>query len=235
MILDKKPKITLLLVTVLLLNYVETAVEAWLKDKYQVGVKTGRLITVAFQQFESYYSFNNHDATNLLAVYGYSVAYFFFLPVLGLMVAITLARRKTIIPFRAFAIAVALDYLISLPFFIFFPVPERWTNPESGAILLSDEWSSKLIEVIRPISGLDNSFPSFHVSLSVVIVLICFFFKVRFRTTSLILAILVILSTFILGIHWGPDILAGIAVGTLSVLLARRLTPVAGNTQLQNA
>jgi len=43
-------------------------------------------------------------------------------------------------------------------------VPERWAYPESHAVLLSDLWSTRLIETIRPISGLDNCFPSFHIS-----------------------------------------------------------------------
>ncbi len=235
MILDKKAKITLLLVMVFLLNYAETGTETWLRSKYGMGAKSGHLITVAFQQFENNYTFDNHDATSLLAVYGYSISYFFVLPVLGLLVTLSLAMRKTLSAFRVFGMAIALDYLLSLPFFLFFPVPERWTNPESGAILLSDEWSSELIKAIRPISGLDNSFPSFHVSLTVVIVLICYLFKVRFRTTALVSGSTIILSTFILGIHWAPDILAGLALGALSVFLARRLDPSTFVSELRRA
>jgi membrane-associated phospholipid phosphatase len=188
---------------------------------------------VAFQQFEYNLSFENHDATSWVAVYGYSIAYFFFLPVLGLLVTGCLARRKNIVALRALSLAVAIDYLVSLPFFIFFPVPERWTSPDSAAILLSDEWSSKLIEAIRPLSGLDNSFPSFHVSLTVVIVLICFVFEFRYRTTAAVLGSLVVISTFILGIHWLPDIIAGFAVGTLSVFLAAALASRAEKRNLQ--
>ncbi|OLE52160.1 MAG: hypothetical protein AUG51_19590 [Acidobacteria bacterium 13_1_20CM_3_53_8] len=224
--LYKKTGLTLLLVAVLLFNVAETFAEQYLKTGY--GLKWGHMITVAFQQVENNYTFENHDATNFLAVYGYSVSYFFLLPLLGVLVAFSLARRKEISPYRAFALAVAFDYALSLPFFLFFPVPERWTSAESGAILLSDKWSSKLIWMIRPISGLDNSFPSFHVSLTVVIILICYIFKIRFRTTVLALGITVILSTFILGIHWTPDILAGLAVGALGVGLALRLDRTLG-------
>jgi membrane-associated phospholipid phosphatase len=233
MILDKKAKVTLLLVMVFLVNYMETGIETWLMSKYGIGAKSGHLITVAFQQFENNYTFDNHDATSLLAVYGYSISYFFVLPVLGLLVAVSLAITKTLSSFRVFGMAVCLDYLLSLSFFLFFPVPERWTNPDSGAILLSDEWSSELIKAIRPISGLDNSFPSFHVSLTVVIILTCFLFKIRFRTTALVLGSTIILSTFILGIHWAPDILAGLALGVLSVFLARRLDPSTSASELQ--
>ena len=47
-------------------------------------------------------------------------------------------------------------------------------------------------------------------------------FKVRLRLTVLFLGLTVLLSTFVLGIHWIPDIVAGGAVGTLGVVLARR-------------
>jgi membrane-associated phospholipid phosphatase len=91
-------------------------------------------------------------------------------------------------------------------------------------MLLSDLWSSRLIDAIRPISALNNSFPSTHVSLTVVVIAVCWLFQVRLRNTVTALGITVILATFLLGIHWLADILAGIAVGILSVAIARRLT-----------
>ena len=112
---------------------------------------------------------------------------------------------------------------MSLPFFVFFPIPERWAYPDSGAILLSDLWSAGLIEALRPMSGLDNCFPSFHVSMSVVIVAVALLAGVRFRNAVAALALTVVIATFGLGIHWLPDIVAGLAVGALSVALALRL------------
>src|SRR5882762_2340843 len=104
------------------------------------------------------------------------------------------------------------------------PVPERWAYPDSGAMLLSDRWSSTLIELLRPISGLDNCFPSTHVSFTIVIVLVGYLSRVRLRHTTTALGATIVLSTFVLGIHWIPDIVAGVAVGALSVGLARRMT-----------
>ena len=40
-----------------------------------------------------------------------------------------------------------------------------------------------------------------------------------------VFGIAIILSTLALGIHWVPDMLAGVAVACLSVALARRMTP----------
>ena len=103
---------------------------------------------------------------------------------------------------------------------------ERWTNADSGAMLLSDRWSSKLIEYVRPVSGLDNCFPSSHVSLTVIIILACYLFQVRFRTPILALGLTIILSTLVLGIHWLPDVIAGAAVGLLSVAVAVKLDKI---------
>jgi membrane-associated phospholipid phosphatase len=157
-------------------------------------------------------------------MYAYSVSYFAFLPILGVAVLVALARRREIAPMRVLCLAVAFDYLVSLPWFLLFPVPERWAYPESSAMLLSDLWSSRLIDAIRPISALNNSFPSTHVSLTVVVIAVCWLFHVRLRNAVTALGITVILATFLLGIHWLADILAGVAAGGLSVAIARRLT-----------
>jgi membrane-associated phospholipid phosphatase len=212
-----------LLALVFVVNYLETTIETWLKSNYQLGAHWATGFTLAAQQFERNYSFEGHDLTSSLAVYGYSIAYYFMFPLLGIAVAWALAKRPDIKPLRVLTFAVVIDYLISLPFFLFFPVMERWTNAESGAMLLSDRWSSKLIEYVRPLSGLDNCFPSSHVSIMVLIIVVCFLFNVRFRTPVLALGLAVIISTFVLGIHWLPDVIAGAAVGGLSVALALRL------------
>ena len=87
--------------------------------------------------------------------------------------------------------------------------------------MLSDLWAPKLIELFRPISGLDNCFPSFHVSLTVVIVTLAFLYRLRFRWVALWIGALIVLSTAVLGIHWMTDIVAGLATGALAVALAR--------------
>ena len=124
------------------------------------------------------------------------------------------------------------DYLVSLPWFLLFPVPERWAYPESNAILLSDLWSSNLILAIRPLSALNNCFPSTHVSLTVIIITVCWLFQVRLRNTITALGLTVILATFVLGIHWLADIVAGVAVGIISVAIAWRCTDTSERREL---
>lgn len=223
-VLTRRRGLALLLGVAFLVNWAETTAEGWINAQFADLMSQFRHQTAfAVHWLEGTFSFAYHDVTNSIALYGYSTAYFFVFPALLVAVAVALGRRKDISPFRVYSLAILVDYLVSLPFFIFFPVPERWAYSESGAMLLSDRWSSTLIEAVRPISGLDNCFPSFHVSLSVVVVLVSFVYRLRFRWTVAALATTVILSTFVLGIHWVADIVAGIAVGAFGVFTAQRL------------
>jgi membrane-associated phospholipid phosphatase len=218
--------LTLLLVVVFLVNLGETAAEEHLGAGAGTVSKTGYAFANAMEALESKLSlgrFENHDATDRISIYGYSFSYFFLFPVLCLAVLGALLMREDISGYRVLCLSVAIDYTVSLFFFIFMPVPERWAYPDSGALLLSDLWTSKLIGWIRPISAMDNCFPSTHTSLTVILILVCYYYQVRFRITVLGLGIIVILATYVLGIHWVPDILAGIAVAWLSVEASRGL------------
>ncbi len=209
-----------LLAALFAVNYLETQMESWILG----GVpELGYRVAHAFQQIEGGRLFLGHEASHELAVYGYSLSYFVLFPLLALGLAVVFTLRRDDRPMRLLARALAIDYAVTLPFYLFFPVPERWAYPGSGAMLLSDRWSSALIEGLRPISGLDNCFPSFHVSMSVVLIGLAILTRVRLRAAFAALGTTVILATFVLGIHWLPDIVAGVAVGVLSVALALRL------------
>jgi len=213
----------LILAAVFVVNFVETTIETAVRHHWGAGSELGFQLARAAHWFEGGITLAGWDGASPLVVYGYSIAYFFVLLALVVVIGWALARRPTPRPFRIFAVAVAVDYAISLPFFLFFPVPERWAWPDSGAILLSDLWAPQLIEIFRPFSGLDNCFPSFHVSLTVVVVGLAFVERLRFRWVALWLGLLVILSTAVLGIHWLTDIAAGLATGVLAVAVALRL------------
>jgi membrane-associated phospholipid phosphatase len=222
-LLTTRTGLSIIVGLVFLLNFLETFIEARLQSPAVTGLRLSDEVARGMQWLERGLSFAQHDATGALAVYLNSISYFFVLPLLGLGVGYALLRRAQISAFRVFCLAVTVVYAISLPFFMFFPVPERWSYPESEATLLSDLWTPTLIESVRPISGLDNCFPSFHASLVVVIILCGYLFRVRLRNTVLFLGLTVLLATVTLGIHWIPDVIAGVAVGVLGVLVARRL------------
>lgn len=210
---------TAILVAVFATNYVETAIE----DRLLPFQEESAQAAYTLQAMEGSDFFANHELSSAVSVYGYSVAYFFLMVLLALGIVLGLILREDGWEYRWLSLAIGIDYLISLPFFLFFPVPERWTHAETGAILLSDRWSSALIETLRPISGLDNCFPSTHTSFTVIIALIWYQANLPGKHLVLVFSAMIILSTFVLGIHWLPDIAAGLAVGVLSVQLARRL------------
>lgn len=219
-----KPRLIALVLFVFLVNLGET----WMESSSNTGSPISAADhkgAFAVQQFEpEFINFEFHDKTARWAMFAYSFSYFVLFPVLGLSVIVALARREELGPFRVICLAIAVDYFISLPIFLLFPVPERWAYPESHAILLSDQWSSALINSIRPMSALNNSFPSTHVSLTVIIITVCWLFNVRLRISATALGLTVVLATFVLGIHWLADIIAGVVVGLLSVGIAWRWT-----------
>jgi membrane-associated phospholipid phosphatase len=216
-ILSTKIGLSLLMVGLFMFNLIETYLENTRKSTNIF--ERGYGIADAFHGLEGHFSFNYPEIINYWTVAGYSFSYFLLLPIMLLGTAAAFALRPSITPFRVFTLAITINYALSLPFFIFFPVPERWAFPDANAILLSDLLSIYLIEFIRPISGLDNCFPSIHTSFTIIIIFACYHFNTRFSKSILFLGITVLLSTLILGIHWMADIMAGIAVGVLSLSL----------------
>jgi membrane-associated phospholipid phosphatase len=71
-------------------------------------------------------------------------------------------------------------------------------------------------------SALDNCFPSFHVSMMMIVIITGYLYRVSLRNTVAALGTVVILSTFVLGIHWMPDIVAGSAVAVIAIAVAKR-------------
>jgi tRNA A-37 threonylcarbamoyl transferase component Bud32/membrane-associated phospholipid phosphatase len=215
--------LTLVLAAAAAVNWIQTTADNWIGARSATLTELRHQVAHAMGWLEGYVSFAGHDATNALALYGYTAVYFFVFPALWIAIAVALARRPTVGPYRLLVTATVVDYAASLPFYLFLPAPERWAFPESGAVLLPDRWSSHLIEMVRPMSGLDNCFPSSHVSLTVVCVLTAFICQVRFRWPALAIGLTVICSTFVLGIHWVADIVAGVCVAILSTTIALRL------------
>ena len=210
----------LLVVVVCGINLGETALEGrWSAAMTARGLE----FASALHWLEAQVSFENKAVRDVVSVYGFSLAYFVLFPVIVVATAVALARKPNPQAFRAFAFALVIDYVCSVPFFLLFPVPERWSYPEAGAVLLSDLWDSRLIEAFRPMSGLDNCFPSFHTSMTVIVVLCCFIYRVGFRMTMVPLGVMVAMSTYTLGVHWAGDVIAGTALGIISVAAGCRL------------
>lgn len=214
-------QLAILVLAVFLANLVETQLEEAMKSP--AGYALGYKLAQAFQELEGGFNFGGAERVSRWVVGGYVVAYFVLLPALLIGAAVVYWRRAAAGELRVFSFALALNYLFALPFYLFLPVPERWAFPGAKATLMSDLLSSHLIELVRPISGLDNCFPSMHVALAALVALLAYWSRSPWRHAVLCLAGLVVFSTFFLGIHWVPDMAMGLATAGLSFALAVRL------------
>lgn len=225
-LLNTRVGLVTLMAGIFAINYFETQMEnAW---KSGAEYEKGYNIAKAFHGLEGYFSFNYHELASYWVIAGYSFSYFILFPMMLLGLTLSFALKESISPFRVFTLALTINYALCLPFFLFFPVPERWAFPDANAVLLTDIISTYLIEAIRPISALDNSFPSVHVSFTAVMLYLSYQLKLKYRNAIFFLGMTIMLSTFILGIHWIADIVVGTMVGLLSgsmaVLAERKLT-----------
>ncbi len=112
--------------------------------------------------------------------------------------------------------AYGANYVLALPFYLFFPVQEVGWSTLSQAVPLMDTVWPGIAGQTRVGSGLDNCFPSLHVSMT------CTAFAVALRhgpATLRWLAGAVAVGTgwvvVALGIHWALDVAAGVPFGFL--------------------
>ena len=131
---------------------------------------------------------------------------------------------------RAWFLALAANYVLALPFYLFVPVAEvGWFDPASARPIL-EEVLPGLTAALRHGSALDNCFPSLHVSCTVT----AWWCGRRLRTRGLPTAIwtraaalsasLTALAVVLLGIHWITDAAAGLLYGILCAELGLYLS-----------
>ena len=119
--------------------------------------------------------------------------------------------------FRRYAIAMLLNYLVLLPFYIFFPVTVTGFYADSGMtpLLYIDTHWGRMVTSIDP---LNNDFPSAHISLIVTALLVLVSAGVDYRRYYYFVACSAVGITFsvlYLGVHWLADVFAGfvLAIG----------------------
>lgn len=111
--------------------------------------------------------------------------------------------------FYALCYAVMINYMIAIPFYFFFPINEVWYFHPKVDFLIP-QYFPTFEQEYRPLSGLNNCFPSLHTSLSVTIALIAAKSDNRvWRWFTAISACIIIFSIFYLGIHWVIDMAGG--------------------------
>lgn len=109
-----------------------------------------------------------------------------------------------------------LNYLVALPFYIWFPVKEAWAGTAGIRFLIPVAYPAFEAEY-RVYSALDNCFPSLHTSLALTYALIAW--RSGYRRLAMVLTVaagLVMFSTLYLGVHWVPDLFAGVALAMVA-------------------
>jgi len=120
--------------------------------------------------------------------------------------------------------ALMFNYMIAIPFFLFFPVNEVWAFHPNVDLLITKAFPTFEMDY-RPLSGLDNCFPSLHTSISVSMAVIAMRSRSLFWKVFVPLnAAFIIFSIFYLGIHWLSDMCAGMVLGIVSARLGLRIS-----------
>lgn len=130
--------------------------------------------------------------------------------------------------FRRYSIAMLFNYVILLPFYIFFPVTVTGFYADSGMtpyLYVDTNWG-RMVTTVDP---LNNDFPSAHISLVVTTLLILVSAGVDYRRYYYFVAFAAVGITFsvlYLGVHWVADVFAGFVLAIGAYL-------VSGNTRVQ--
>ncbi|WP_305025305.1 phosphatase PAP2 family protein [Paenibacillus lacisoli] len=123
--------------------------------------------------------------------------------------------------------AVIINYLVAIPFYLFFPVNEVWHYAPAQVTFHMLDAFPAFEEIYRPLSGLNNCFPSLHTAISVTVSALAIRSGVKsWSIIAPICGVIIVFSIFYLGVHWLSDMLAGLVLGltasTLGLRLARR-------------
>lgn len=127
---------------------------------------------------------------------------------------------------KAVLVAYLLNNVVGLVCYTLFVAygPRNWIPSRVDGVMY--ELYPETQAVTTAVSANTNVFPSLHTSLSVAALLFAWrtrrayprwFWIAAFTATS------VVLSTMVLGIHWLTDVVAGVALGTWSVVAAERI------------
>ncbi len=124
---------------------------------------------------------------------------------------------------RKYAIAMAFNYVILIPFYLLFPVSVSGSHPESGItpLLYVDTYWGKMVTTVDP---LNNGFPSGHVGLAVTTLLVFATERQEYRRFYYFLicaTVCIAFSVLYLGIHWPADVFAGCLVAVAATVASR--------------
>lgn len=128
-------------------------------------------------------------------------------------------------PLKRTAVCFAANYAVGLVFYaLFIAYGPRNLLPEAVEPLLYSTYPRSQI-LVSEVNTNTNVFPSLHASVSVTVALLAWQTRELYPRWTLVavpVAASVVVSTMYLGIHWGVDVLAGVAMAVAIVSLASR-------------
>jgi len=159
----------------------------------------------------------------------YVLTYFYVVVLIAMLVSsfLVYSQERNLKAFLTLTYALMLNYFIAIPFYFLFPVREVWAYHPHVTFLIPQVYPGFEAEY-RPLSGLDNCFPSLHTSLSVTLALVASRNgHKRFARLLGLCAGVIIFSIFYLGIHWFSDMTAGLLLALFAARAAERLAHAA--------
>jgi membrane-associated phospholipid phosphatase len=155
-----------------------------------------------------------------------AICAFFYLVVFQSVMIASLAiytHHKNMKLYYAFCVALLLNYLLAVPFYIFVPVNEVWFVHSQVKFLMLDVFPS-FEQDYRALSGINNCFPSLHTSISVTMALLASRSGIRrWSIFAWINASIIVFAIFYLGIHWFTDMVAGVTFALFAVTVGLKV------------
>lgn len=205
----------LALVVVLVLNKIQQLIE---KEMKGVGDFTPWVYSIEGNIVYYIQQFFLNDVLTFVLTYFYIIVFTAMMLVSFIVYHASQDERS----FYALFYAIMMNYLVAIPFYLFFPVNEVWYYQSRVEFLIPQVYPNFELEY-RALSGLDNCFPSLHTSLSVTMAIIAIKSRVpRMGVLFTSCAGVIIFSIFYLGIHWVLDMTAGVGLGLMAATLSLR-------------
>lgn len=119
---------------------------------------------------------------------------------------------------------IMIVYAVAIPFYLYFPVNEVWSYAPAGVRFTMLDIFPRFEQEYRPLSGLNNCFPSLHTAISVSTAILAYRSgNRRWMVITTLSAAMIVFGIFYLGIHWLTDMLGGTLLAVLSTSAAVQL------------
>jgi membrane-associated phospholipid phosphatase len=129
------------------------------------------------------------------------------------------SRRR----FYALCYTIMLIYVIATPFYLFFPVDEVWSYLPNVRFPMLEAFPTFETDY-RPMSGINNCFPSLHTAISAAVALLAWRSHWLFRWFTRLFCLATLFTILYMGIHWVLDITSGLILAGIAAYVGTRLS-----------